>query len=135
MYIINANTGEVMGRCYDSPGESGVVYNEDIKSAIARSKEENIPIIGLHNHPQGLPPSVDDFNKARENGYVFGFNPGHNGQLYVYAPVAEEVKGADIIHENINLLCANGADPDRIYREEYEKVGLDYVIIGDDYNG
>ncbi len=132
LYIIDANTGKVLGSCFDTPGESGIVYNEEIKKVIASAKEAKIPIIGLHNHPEGAPPSVDDFNKAHENGYVFGFIPGHNGQLYMYSNPGKTIDKEDVetIHFNIGLLCREGADPDRIYKAEYAPLGLEYQIIG-----
>lgn len=130
MYIVNANTGEVMGQQLDMQYPSGISYNDSIKSALSRAKEENIPIIAIHNHPEGYPPSIDDFNKAYDNNYILGIACGHNGQVYVYDKPEFHISqtDADEIHAAMNLLIDQGADPDRIYREYYNELGLSYRI-------
>lgn len=130
MYIVNANTGEVMGQQLDMQYPSGISYNDSIKSALSRAKEANIPIIAIHNHPEGYPPSIDVFNKAYDNNYFLGIACGHNGQVYVYDKPEFRIaqSDADEIHAAMNLLLDQGADPDRIYREYYNELGLSYRI-------
>lgn len=132
MYIIHAETGEILAKQLDSPCEQGIIYNEEIKAALIAAKEKNIPIIALHNHPEGYPPSVDDINKAFDNNYVYGFVNGHNGQVYRYTKPLERVSNADEIHDSIAFLCQNGADVDRAYSEIYESNNLRYDIIRGD---
>lgn len=132
MYIIHAGTGEILAKQLDSPCEQGIIYNEEIKAALTGAKEKNIPIIALHNHPEGYPPSADDINKAFDNNYVYGFVNGHNGQVYRYTKPLERVSNVDEIHDNISFLCQNGADVDRAYSEIYESNNLRYDIIRGD---
>ena len=129
MYIINANTGEIMGQQLEMTYESGISYNESILSALKKSKEEKTPIIAIHNHPEGLPPSVDDFNKALDNNYYFGLACGHNGQVYMYNAPGERISNTDAIHEEITTRYRSGIDVDRAYREAYELIGVKYKIM------
>ena len=132
MYIIHADTGEILARQLDSPCEQGIIYNDEIKNALKSAKENNIPIIAFHNHPEGYPPSVDDINKAFDNNYVYGFVSGHNGQVYRYTKPSERVSNADEIHNSIAFICQNGADVDRAYNEIYEANNIRYDIIRGD---
>jgi hypothetical protein len=134
MFIVNAQTGEVLGSQLDMTIESGISYNESILNALKESKKKEIPIIALHNHPEGLPPSVDDFNKAFDNNYVIGIAAGHNGQVYVYEKPRRRIKDKLVknIHDEISLRCSAGIDIDRSYTEVYEQIGLKYKIVKGD---
>ena len=130
MYFINAETGEILASQTEMKYESGISYNGEIKKLLKEAKEKSIPLVTLHNHPEGYPPSVDDLNKSYENGTIFGIAAGHNGQVYKYNNPGKLTKEADIIHQNIALLCGDGAaDPDRIYKEEFRINGLSYEIV------
>ena len=130
MYFIHAETGEILAEQVEMSYPSGISYNDDIKALLKSSKEEGIPLVTIHNHPEGYPPSVDDLNKSYENGTVFGIAAGHNGQVYKYNNPGKKTEEADIIHQNIALLCGDGAaDPDRIYKEEFKIYGLSYEIV------
>lgn len=45
----------------------------------------------LHNHPQGLPPSISDVNALLKNKNVSGITVGHNGTVYRYTRPEREV--------------------------------------------
>lgn len=129
MYLINGNTGEIMGEQTDCDVERGIVYNNSINSAIAKARFENIPLIAFHTHPEGYPPSVDDFNSAHKHNYFLGVVSGHNGQVYTYNNIIREVKNPNTIQEHINLAYHQGYDIDRAYREAYRAIGFDYNIV------
>ena len=129
IYFINADTGEVLAKQLGSEVEQGVTYNDEIKDLLRKAKENHIPLISVHNHPEGLPPSIDDFNKSYENGTVFGLAVGHNGQVYKYDNPHHTIKSADDIHNIIDMRCRGGTDPDRAYVEEYSQIGLKYLIL------
>lgn len=136
MYIINANTGEVMGFQNQMEVESCIYYNDSINEAIKKSRQEDIPIIAIHNHPEGLPPSIDDFNKAFDNNYLFGVACGHNEQVYVYKKPQVRIESAKDIHNEISWRHSQGMDVDRSYSEVYDLVDIKYEIIkGDRKNG
>lgn len=132
MYIINANTGNVMGSQTEMKVESGIIYNDSILSALDKSKQEKIPIIAIHNHPEGLPPSIDDFNKAYDNNYLFGVACGHNGQVYVYHKPKMRIELADDIHREIDFRYSQGIDVDRAYSEVYDLLDIKYKIMKGD---
>ena len=141
MYIINADTGKIMGFRNDMHTIKGnnkrfVKYNDSINKALKKSATENIPIIAVHNHPDGYPPSIDDLNSAFKNNTICGFAVGHNGQVYKYYPAprlftAEEL---DNIQNWIVLNYNNGMDIDRAYQSVFEQFGLKYEILkGDEF--
>lgn len=129
MYFIHAETGEILASQTEMTYESGISYNDEIKALLARAKEEKIPLVTLHNHPEGYPPSVDDLNKSYENNTLFGLAAGHNGQVYKYTNPGKKTEGEEYIHEIISIRCSGGTDPDRAYKEEFELHGLSYEIV------
>lgn len=129
MYFIHAETGEILASQTEMTYESGISYNDEIKALLARAKEEKIPLVTLHNHPEGYPPSVDDLNKSYENNTLFGLAAGHNGQVYKYTNPGKKTEGEEYIHEIISIICSGGTDPDRAYKEEFELHGLSYEIV------
>lgn len=128
MYLVNGNTGEILGKQTESECKQGIVYNDSIKTALAKGKNENIPLIAFHSHPEGYPPSVEDFNEAYENNYLLGVVAGHNGQVYLYTNTNTLVYDADAIQLDIVVTYSGGADVDRAYREALEDCGLKYTI-------
>lgn len=129
MYLTNGSTGEKMAEQLNSKCEKGITYNDDIKEALAKAKAENIPLIAIHSHPEGYPPSIEDFNKAYENNYALGVVVGHNGQVYLYTNTNIFVYDADAIQLDIIVTYSGGADVDRAYREAFEDCGLEYTIV------
>ncbi|MCM1577393.1 MAG: hypothetical protein NC078_01170 [Ruminococcus sp.] len=130
MYIINAVTGEIITKQLNSGIEKGIIYTGKMKSAIAKARAKGIPMIALHTHPEGYPPSVEDFNSAYNQGYILGVVVGHNGQVYIFKRPDEKIKNADAVHDNIALMYQAGADVDRAYRDIYKIYGIDYKIKG-----
>ena len=128
MYIINGNTGEIMAQRLDMTLKQGISHNNEIDDAILSALERNIPIIAFHSHPEGFPPSVDDFNAAYDYGYTLGVVAGHNGQVYVYSNEIGTVDNAEIIQSNIVFSYSGGYDVDRAYREAYNEIGFTYRI-------
>ena len=53
-------------------------------------------IIGIHNHPDSTPPSIDDIMIGDKRKYKFGIVACHNGDLYKYT-----------IQGNVNNVNAN----------------------------
>lgn len=126
MYIINGNTGKIMASRIDMKAERGISHNEEIDNAIIIALEKNIPIIAFHSHPEGYPPSIDDFNAAYDYGYTLGVVAGHNGQIYVYSNELGTVDNADDIQTIIVSAYSRGYDVDRAYREAYNEIGFTY---------
>lgn len=129
MYLINGNTGEIIGKQLDTPSEQSINHNDEMRKALSSAKMKNIPVIALHTHPEGYPPSVDDFNSALEHNYSFGVVAGHNGQIYLYKTPMRIVNDTDIIQSNINFSYKSGVDIDRAYQEIYVDHRLEYTIV------
>lgn len=128
MYLINGETGEIMAEQLSSECEHGIFYNESIRAAILKAQVENIPLIAFHSHPEGFPPSVDDFNKAYINGYSVGIIAGHNGQIYIYSNDIGVFDNVEGVQANIGSAYRRGYDVDRAYREAYDEIGFVYHI-------
>ncbi len=136
MYLINAENGKVISKITDSNIKKGIIYTDDFRKALHDSKTNGVPIIAMHNHPQGTPPSTDDFRKAYENGYQYGVVCGHNGQIYVYTapttPMSEET--ADNLAAEVQQLIFGGMDVDRACKIVYNDNNIDYTIISREVN-
>lgn len=130
MYLINAITGEIEGCQINAAIPQGVDYNDSMNNAIAKAEKNNIPLIALHTHPEGYPPSIDDFNSLYIHNYVKGVVVGHNGQVYVFDKPAEYVEDVEGIQRDIALAFQGGADVDRAYRETYTVYNINYNIEG-----
>lgn len=61
-------------------------YTEEILEALKISAKGEI--VSFHNHPAGMPPSVDDINCALINGYQKGYTIGHDGTIFEYTAPA-----------------------------------------------
>lgn len=130
MYLLSMD-GEVISKVTDSVSTLGINYSDEFKKALADVAENGTPVIAIHNHPHGTPPSSDDFRKAFENKYSVGVIIGHNGQIYVYSNNGVELTlaQADEIAEDIETLYKMGWDIDRASKMVYDEHGLNYTII------
>lgn len=131
MYLIDGETGAKIA-AIDKPGEKierGIHYTEEFKRKMEEAVQAGRKVIAIHNHPEGYPPSGDDFRKVYENRYSQGFAIGANGQIYAYkndgVKLTPEI--CDIMQEEISLLYASGADVDRAYETVYRSHGLEYT--------
>lgn len=57
-------------------------YTEEIKNAIIEANKGEL--VAFHNHPASMPPSANDINAARHNGYAIGYILCHDGKIYEY---------------------------------------------------
>ncbi len=128
MYLINGISGEVLAKQLETSVERGIIYNDEMKKALKQAKSDGVPVIALHSHPEGYPPSVDDFNSAYKHNYALGVVSGHNGQVYVYNTPRDLVDDANEIQENIAFAFRGGVDVDRAYCDAYKLFGLEYTI-------
>ncbi len=131
LYLINASKGTVFASVTNSDVDRGIIYTDEFKDKLKESKKNGIPIIGIHNHPQGTPPSADDFRKAHDNGYAFGVVVGHNGQVYVFETPSFAISEAyaESISNDIAVLVNGGVDIDRACEMVYNGIGLKYTIM------
>ncbi|MBR1745702.1 MAG: hypothetical protein IJ734_07000 [Fibrobacter sp.] len=108
----------------------GIVYNDEIREFIAARKDGPARIAAIHNHPNGMPPSLDDFSKAAENNYAIGVVVGHNGQVYTYGNFGKvySTEECDNYNDLIVLYLRGGGDIDRICTEVFASEGLIYEL-------
>ena len=130
MYLISME-GEIISKVTDSVSKFGINYSDDFKEALASVVKNNTPVIAVHNHPHGTPPSSDDFKKAFENKYSIGVVVGHNGQVYSYANESVKLTQelTDQIADDIDFFVRNGWDIDRASKFVYDGYGLEYTIL------
>lgn len=108
----------------NTSSEQSIRHNEEMKMALRKAKADNIPVIALHTHPEGFPPSVDDFNSAFKSGYSLGVVVGHNGQVYLYQPGDEYIDEPDVVQLDIAMDCGRGVDVDRAHKAIYKEHGV-----------
>lgn len=64
-------------------------YTDEIKNTIRKAKQGEL--IAFHNHPASMPPSPDDVNAVKQNGYSEGIVLCHNGNVFRYTAPRREV--------------------------------------------
>lgn len=131
LYLLGMD-GKVLAKVTDSASKLGINYTDEFKDILEDVTANNIPVIAIHNHPHGTPPSPDDFRKAFENKYQIGVAVGHNGQVYVYSNDSVEITlgMADQMAEDIEFLYRMGWDIDRASKMVYDDYGLNYTFQG-----
>lgn len=80
MYWFDAHTGKVIAKELDSSEEEQILYSESISKAI----EGKNNIIAVHTHPCSMPPSIADFNSAKDHNYILGVVLCHDGKIFCY---------------------------------------------------
>lgn len=112
--------------------DSGIRYTDEFISKLNEANRNKIPTISIHNHPEGYPPSLDDFSKKAENNYSISIAVGANGQVYIYynpKNIVYDTKMCDAIHDSIALDIKRGIEIDRAYSEVYISLGVMYNIL------
>ena len=80
MYWFDADTGKIIAKEIDSSEEEQILYSESIGKAI----EGKNNIIAVHTHPCSMPPSIADFNSAKDHNYMLGVVLCHDGKIFCY---------------------------------------------------
>ncbi|MBQ6594848.1 MAG: hypothetical protein IJH78_04225, partial [Clostridia bacterium] len=90
LYLIDGKTGAVICSLVSSTRVRGVTYDDATLMEIEKAHSEGRTIIAIHNHPNGLPPTLDDGSSALIHGYVKGIAVGHNLEVFVYGKTDKE---------------------------------------------
>lgn len=80
MYWFDADTGRVIAKEVNSFEEEQILYSESINKAI----EGKSNVIAAHTHPCSMPPSIADFNSAKDHNYMLGIVLCHDGKIFCY---------------------------------------------------
>ena len=128
LHLIDATTGEVVHRRVASTREFGVQYDEETIRAIEDAQRQGRIIIAVHNHPNGLPPTLDDGSSARSHGYARGVVVGHNLEVWTYTQTKELLDETDcsMVHEIIAEKIRFELDfEEKVWYDELEIYGME----------
>ena len=64
MYWIDENTGDTIACVTDMQEEQRIVYPKSVRKKVQGRKD----VITMHTHPFSFPPSIQDFNSAKDRG-------------------------------------------------------------------
>lgn len=84
LYLIDGKTGDVIHALTSSTSRNSVTYDDETQRAIREAHSVGRSIISIHNHPNGLPPTLDDGVSALIRGYDAGVVVGHNLEVWKY---------------------------------------------------
>lgn len=84
LHLIDMETGVVFYKYTKSDQRNGVHYDDDLLKVISDAHEKGRKIVAVHNHPNGLPPTLDDGSSALNHGYDLGIAVGHNLEAWSY---------------------------------------------------
>jgi hypothetical protein len=82
LYLISVEYKKIVGCQLHSTKENTVVYNDSLKSAIAKYGIGTL--VSIHNHPYSKPPSGSDLSSNFAHGYNRSVIICHNGDIHVY---------------------------------------------------
>ncbi len=132
LYILSRATGKVLGENTTSIEDFGVKANKSITNAV----KENIGnTIGLHTHPNNVPPTGSDYETAFKRRYNLGVVACADGSVYTYG-CSEKYVSARIIDNTIEKFKKMVDDSGKkIYSNDIdahlaalEQIGKDYGI-------
>ena len=105
-------------------------YDEETFEAIKRAHQAHREIIAIHNHPSGLPPSLDDGVSAFDHGYVKGVAVGHNLEVYTYSPAKKHYSKqyCKELHDGMNDVIRYSVEfDDSFWYNQLKKHGMEVV--------
>lgn len=82
MVLVSAKTGEVVARSSGAKADLETSVTKKVASAVKASSPHEL--IGMHNHPNSLPPTGSDIATADQRRYAFGLVICHNGDVFRY---------------------------------------------------
>ena len=96
LYAVSLRDGREIARITDQSYDSGVKRTPEFTLKLNNADEvKGESILLLHNHPRGLPPSLDDINALLSNKNAAGITVGHDGSIYYYTRPTYEIDEAD----------------------------------------
>lgn len=84
LYVINAETGDVVIRQTNALSELTVDLSKGQRELLFNAKANGRKFIGIHNHPTNIMPTGSDYLTSYSRNYEFGIVATHNGELYMY---------------------------------------------------
>ena len=104
LHLIDLDTGVVIYKYAKSDKPNWVHYDDDLLQAISDAHKKGQRIVAVHNHPNGLPPTLDDGSSALDHGYDLGIAAGHNLEVWSYGKTNQvlETKECEALHNALN---------------------------------
>lgn len=130
LYLIDAQNGEVIHKLTTSDISNGLIYDNKTKKTIDKAIAEGREVIAVHNHPSGLPPTLDDGASAYNHKYLKGVTVGHNLEVYSYSPTIISVtkEQCNELHEGISKVLQFSVDfDDEIWYNALRKYGMEVI--------
>lgn len=84
IYAVNMTTGKEVAKIINQQYNKGVKRTPLFTKKLNEADDKGEKILLLHNHPEGLPPSISDINALLDNKNVAGITVGHDGSVYYY---------------------------------------------------
>ncbi|MGN1157065.1 MAG: hypothetical protein ACI4TK_12885 [Agathobacter sp.] len=122
MYWIDGNTNKIVAKELCPRMEKEVSYSTNTEKII----KQNPGLITIHNHPDGFPPSANDFNSNFKNNYSIGIICGHNGKVYVYS--ANEPVNEKWFNLRIAYFCQKGYNESDAQMEAIKEYSKEHNI-------
>ncbi len=113
-------------------------YTHSQEKIIKRLNKRQHDLCGLHNHPNGMPPTMDDGSSAKGRGFSIGVIPAHTGAVFKYSPTDKIYPDESCIsvHEGITnsadiLFKLNNIDIDTKIKSDPHQINeiLDFAYL------
>lgn len=95
LYAVSLDTGKEITSILGQQVESGVKRTKRFIQRLNKADAMKERILLIHNHPQGLHPSISDINALMSNKNVSGITVGHNGSIYYYTKPVKAIPQFD----------------------------------------
>ena len=95
IYAVSLSDGREVARITSQNIDSGIRRTASFSRRLHETDSRKEPVLLLHNHPRGLPPSIADINALLEHQFVSGITVGHNGTVYYYSRPSREISEFD----------------------------------------
>ena len=84
LYAVDLANGTEVARITNQQYRQGVKRTTSFTKKLDEVDSKGQKVLLLHNHPNGLPPSISDINALIDNINVSGITLGHNSSIYYY---------------------------------------------------
>lgn len=85
IYAISLTEGKDISKITDQHIDFGVRRTDKFNNDIKRAMDRGESVLLIHNHPRGMPPSLEDINALLDYSGISGITVGHNGSIYYYS--------------------------------------------------
>lgn len=130
LYAISLTTGKDVSSITNQHIPFGVKKTDKVISDIARAEKRGEKVLLIHNHPQGLTPSLADLNELFSHNNTVGITVGHNGSIYYYSKPSRMVTELDFAVAFKKNKMYNGVEQyERAMMELARQLEFDFKIL------